>query len=55
MLIEKVVKGPLCFGIRKSLFIKSESSKVAYEKCKSLLEKDGKDVAQMGHMLAKLT
>ena len=55
MLIEKVVKGPLCFGIRKSLFIKSESSKVAYEKCKSLLEKDGKDVAQMCHVLAKLT
>ena len=43
-IIESVDKGPLCFGIRKSMFINSASDKAAYGKAKDMLAKNGAKV-----------
>ena len=49
LVLEVVTKGPLCFGLRKSVFLKSH--KGGYEKVKGLLAADKRDVSKMDQIL----
>ena len=51
-LVEKVDQGPLRFGLRKSIFIATESRKESYVAAKELLAKDGNQVENMEKLLA---
>ena len=53
--IESWKKGPLLFGVRKSLFIDLPSSKVSFAKCIAMCAADGKDVTKMKEILAKFS
>jgi hypothetical protein len=52
VIIEFVAKGPLNFGLRKSLFVDQASAKASYTSTVSLLEKEGTNVVRMKTILA---
>jgi hypothetical protein len=55
VIIEFVAKGPLNFGLRKSLFVDQASAKASYASTVSLLEKEGTNVVRMKTILAKFS
>ena len=48
---EQAAKGPLCYGMRKSLFVNSSSQKASYKKAAEMLKKDGRTVDPMMKLL----
>ena len=50
---ERAVKGPLIYGIRKSVFVASPAGKASYSKAKIFLESSGVDVSKMISILDK--
>ena len=51
MVLDHVVKGPLCFGLRKSFF--HVRGKADYELACKMLQNDGRDVAKMSEIISK--
>ena len=51
--IDHVLKGPLCYGLRKSMFFISSDQKAGYGVAKDMLAKDGHNVESM-EKLSKL-
>eukprot|EP00973_Karenia_brevis_P001189 163413-Karenia_brevis.AAC.1 len=52
--MEYVVEGPLCYGLRKSMFLKREGLKDTYRCMTNLISKEGRDVSIMGKIAALL-
>ena len=49
--LELASKGPLCYGVRKSLLIDTVEAKTSYIKAKDMFAKDGRDVNKMLEIL----
>jgi hypothetical protein len=52
-ILEHVVHGPLCFGLRKSVFIRSALQKDSYDAARTLMKNDGQDVSKMDIIMKK--
>jgi hypothetical protein len=50
---EVCTKGPLCFGIRKSIFINNVTSSESYGRVVKMTEADGREVTRMKVVLEK--
>ena len=50
--LETVSSGPLCDGMRKSVFLNMPSCKDSYSKSKQMFHIDGRDVSKMDPVVA---
>jgi hypothetical protein len=53
VILETCTKGPLCFGVRKSVFVDNARGKCSYGKILAMMQKDKRDVSKMEIILKK--